>query len=319
MLRARFPGLTMSDFYRSIRRLLPAKIRRRVAEKRALVEAQDHINPQLARGMLGKVDAEWRGRIDDVLRATDNEHIPRVPDAGTLSDGTIVMHNGLRVGALGYYGEGILNMLVENRGVHEPQEERAFGEVLRHVAPGGVILELGAYWGFYSMWFLKEVADGRAYLVEPDAKHLRSGMQNFEINGMTGHFQSAYVGMRRGTAKDGTPMTTLDDLAAELGIDRLAILHSDIQGAEADMLEGGRKTLESGKVDYVFISTHSNDLHRRCLDKLRDYGFGILVSCDLDSTSHVDGVIVAKRNDITLPERLDVEGNLVGSAAASHR
>lgn len=299
----------MGSLYQNLRRLLPRSLRRRLAENQAALDAARHLDPNLAAQSLGKVDAEWRQRIDAVLRCTDNAHIPRVAGAGTLANGTVTMHNGIQVGALGYYGEGILNMLVENHGVHEPQEERAFGEVLKHIPPGSAMLELGAYWGFYSMWFLKEVPNGRVTLVEPDPRHILSGKQNFELNGMSGTFESGYVGKATGTARDGTPVTTLDDLMQRHGIDRLAILHADIQGAELDLLAGGRKTFAERRIDFVFISTHSTELHAACLRQLQADGFAILISCDLDVTASFDGVIVAKRADLPSPTALDAEGN----------
>jgi hypothetical protein len=77
------------------------------------------------------------------------------------------------------------------------------------------------------------------------------------------------------------------------------------------MLEGGRETFNRGMVEYVFISTHSNELHRGCLEKLRSHGFTILVSCDLDVTVSYDGVIVAKRNGLEFPAVIEVEGNSI--------
>ena len=48
-------------------------------------------------------------------------------------------------------------MLLENKGVHEPQEEKAFLEVLNYVEKGSTMIELGSYWGFYSLWFNKKI------------------------------------------------------------------------------------------------------------------------------------------------------------------
>jgi hypothetical protein len=81
--------------------------------------------------LLGRVDASWRSRIDTVLASPDNDKIPRCSNAGVIEGHAITMHNGVQVCANGYYGSGILNMLVENRGVHEPQEEYAFEEIVR--------------------------------------------------------------------------------------------------------------------------------------------------------------------------------------------
>ena len=63
------------------------------------------------------------------------------------------MHNGVLVQRGSYYGETATVLLELNRGVHEPQEERIFQEVLPYIPAGGSILELGAYWGFHSIWF----------------------------------------------------------------------------------------------------------------------------------------------------------------------
>jgi hypothetical protein len=301
----------MAAISKHLKRLLPRKWRRKLAVLLASKEAEIHFDSNLAQRSLGAVDDEWRNRINAVMGCSDNAHIPRVDNAGELKDGMIAMHNGLRVGALSYYGAGILNMLVENRGVHEPQEERAFAEILSCLPPGGTMIELGAYWGFYSMWFLNNDPDRRALLVEPDAKHLLSGQQNFQKNNLKGLFEASYVGNKCGLARDGTNITTLDELMQRHKLDHLSILHADIQGAEMELLEGAHITFEAGKVDYVFISTHSQELHDACLQKLHQYGMIVLVSCDLQTTVSYDGVIVAKRPNLVLPSKISVEGNSI--------
>ena len=95
---------------------------------------------------LGKVKSEWEARIEKVCSSQENKFIKRVPGAGKISKGWITMHNGIQVSAMGYYGKGILNMLVRNLGVHEPEEERVFQEVLKHIQPGSTMIEAGSYW-----------------------------------------------------------------------------------------------------------------------------------------------------------------------------
>ena len=65
----------------------------------------------------------WRRWYRDVMASPDNQHIPRVPNAGKVIDGCQVMHNGLRIVRGSYYGYPLTRMLKLNRGVHEPQEE----------------------------------------------------------------------------------------------------------------------------------------------------------------------------------------------------
>ena len=115
--------------------------------------------------------ATWRRRIALVLACPDSDTIARVSNAGTIVGGYQIMHNGLQVLAGGYYGAPIREMLSRSRGVHEPQEERVFAEILRFVPEGGTMLELGAYWGFYSMWSARVVRGARCVMVEPDLIH----------------------------------------------------------------------------------------------------------------------------------------------------
>src|SRR5258707_487821 len=96
---------------------------------------------------------DWTTRIREGVAAPDNQFIPRCPEAGQLADAQLIMHNGLRVGALSYAGEGNRDLIVANRGVHEPQEERVFQEALKFMPKGATMLELGSFWAFYSMWF----------------------------------------------------------------------------------------------------------------------------------------------------------------------
>ncbi|MBP87865.1 MAG: hypothetical protein CMJ64_14270 [Planctomycetaceae bacterium] len=289
-----------------LRRAVPMSCRRLVQNALAKWKSRKFVSTRRALKSLGKVDAHWRQRIDDALACPDNRFIERVPDAGQLVDGVLTMHNGIRVGGLGYCGAGVLNMLVDNRGVHEPQEERAFGDVLKHVPAGGVMLELGAYWGFYSLWFTEEVADANCHLLEPHPTNIRSGQINFKLNNRHATFDQAYAGACDGTASDGVPTVTVDSHCRQKGIARLAILHADIQGAEADMLHGAADMLAARKIDFLFISTHSNDLHGECVGILNSHRYTILASADLDETYSVDGLIVARGPHLAAPRELTI-------------
>jgi hypothetical protein len=167
------------------------------------------------------------------------------------------------------------------------------------------MLELGAYWGFYSMWFNREVQDARNYLVEPEAENLDFGRRNFELNKMRGEFTHALVGATS-MSRDAGKQICVDDFLAENSIEHLSILHSDIQGAEVDMLFGAERALSARRVDYVFISTHSNDRHANCLSKLREHGYLILAECDLDATYSCDGLIVARSPIINGPTLVEI-------------
>jgi hypothetical protein len=268
-------------------------------------------NAQTAQSAIGNVDPEWRRRIDDVVSCPDNAYIPRVPDAGKARDGLITMHNGIQVSAMGYYGSGVLNMLIQNRGVHEPQEERAFGEILKLVPASSTIIELGSYWGFYSLWFAGSVANAKCYLIEPNSANLLSGKINFRRAGFRAVFERAYVGGEEGRAPDGTRIVNVDSFCRRRGIDHICLLHADIQGAEADMLRGAASMLAGKKVDFLFISTHDNALHYECIEILKAHDYRILASVDCDQTYSDDGVLVAKSQAMRLPKELSISRKVI--------
>lgn len=240
-----------------------------------------------------KVGPVWKNRIDAVLNSPDLAFIPKQEGAGSIKAGKQIMHNGLKIRLGSYYGPEYAKMLMLSGGVHEPQEERVFMEVLKSLPAGAVMIEMGAFWSFYSMWFQKEVERARNFMIEPDAFNLGQGQRNFSLNKMTGVFHQAFVG-RSSDAGTPVPVICVDDFVKRQEIDFVHVLHSDIQGFEHDMLLGAVKTIDRKKVGYIFISTHSNEVHRKCEQFLRDKNFLILASADLNQTFSEDGLIVAR-------------------------
>ena len=254
---------------------------------------------------LGKTpDAHWRERITTVLSAPDNADIARVPGAGDVVGDCQVMHNGVRIHLGSYYGDGMTSLLFENKGVHEPQEEKAFAEVLRHLPPKPAMLELGAFWGFYSLTFRKSFPEGQSYLIEPDRHALQSGKHNFRLNNLHGKFFNYYVSDRPAPGK--IPVTTVDEFLNTNNISKLHVLHSDIQGFESKMLRGAESSLREARIDFIFISTHSNSLHEECKQFLSALSYIIVCDADLDESFSEDGLIVAKHKNVRGPERINI-------------
>ncbi len=235
---------------------------------------------------------DFPGRFREVISDPLNLCIHRVHDAGTVSDGLVTVHNGHRVPLRGpgsYYG-GFSDIMIYNRGVHEPLEELIFQEVLKTLPDAPVMVELGAYWAHYSMWFKQKYPKGRAIMVEPGDDQRHAGEANFERHGYEGTFIAAMV---------GTAGLAVDTLFEEQGIEHLSILHSDIQGAETEMLKGARASLAAHRIDNVFISTHSQNLHSICQRMLADQGYNVEVSADwANETTSYDGFMFARRNSL---------------------
>lgn len=271
--------------------------------KRVLVETPDL-----------SVSGEERARM--TLSCHDSDYIPKVKDAGKTKtvDGTQVqvMHNGLYVAKGAYQGDWQAKVIQELKGNHEPQEEKVFYEVLKRVRPGSVMMELGCWWCYYSMWFLRSVEGGTAICCEPDPDNLVTGRRNMQLNGFKEPedyiFYEAAAGREDKktisfTTESGrnvrVPIRTVDSLLRERKLDELAILHMDIQGAELGALKGARKSLRSGKIRFLFVSTHhyliSGDplIHQKCLQFIKENGGHIVAEHTIAESCSGDGLIVA--------------------------
>lgn len=248
-----------------------------------------------------KVSSYWRSRINKVLQSTDNAKIPRVTDAGKIFRGYQLMHNGIRIALGSYYDYGNTHLLVENKGVHEPQEEYAFQQILPFIRQGGTMMELGSYWAFYSLWFSSAVRNARCIMVEPDPHKMNFGKLNFRLNALNGEFRLGFIDGYT-DEKPAIPVYSVDHLMKEFDVKFLDVLHSDIQGYELKMLQGAKEALSEKKVGYIFISTHSNELHRQCIDELRKHDYAIVCDANLDESYASDGVIVAKPGGLSGPD-----------------
>jgi FkbM family methyltransferase len=259
------------------------------------------------------VSADEKWRIAMTAACTDCDSIPKVDGAGNVvqADGSRYqfMHNGVRVLEDCYYGRWMTELIRLLRGHHEPQEERVFHELLKHVQPGATMVELGCFWAYYSLWFQSRIAGAKNVMVEPDPNNLAAGRKNFALNGGVGRFIHARAGATSAPAQpfvcesDGVtrqiPCMCVDDLVRDEAIDRLEVLLVDTQGAELATLEGAVKTIEAGKLRFVLLSTHhhsiSHDpiLHQRCLQFLRRRNAHIIAEHSVAESYSGDGLILA--------------------------
>lgn len=277
---------------RSKKQIRIIDIKKRIRDKNLLKDLEsDQLN-------------HWNKRIESVLTSEDNERINTVKNAGKLKRGLLVMHNGLRIEPLSYYGYPILKMLLENKGIHEPQEEYVFQEILKQMPKGATMIELGAFWSFYSMWFNKEVKRANNYMIEPC--DLQSGIRNFKLNKLQGNFFKYYVADRNYIHEDGSKVISIDNFVLENNISFVDILHSDIQGYELLMLKGAKRLISKGNVGYIFISTHSEELHLDCTAFLEDYNYRQVCSANLQESFSWDGLIVYKNPEYKGVEKLQI-------------
>jgi hypothetical protein len=252
---------------------------------------------------------DFLGRFREVISDPLNLLIERVPVAGFVDGDQVYLHNGLRVPVAGpgaYYGS-FSQLLVINRGVHEPLEEYVFQQVLKRLPDAPSMIELGAYWGHYSMWFKKERPKGEIILVEAESACLQAGKDNFARNGFKGEFIKAFVGAGK---------FEIDEFFRNRKIKQLDILHSDIQGFEVEMLQGAEAVLTRRRVQYLFISTHSQQIHGEIVSRLDKFGYRVEISSDFDvQTTSYDGFVFASSPEVA---RVFGDISILGREQISH-
>ena len=110
------------------------------------------------------------------------------------------------------------------------------------------MIELGAYWGHYSIWLKITKPNSILDLVEPDVNNLNTGKYNFGNNNIK------LDNVRFINEKVGKDCFGIDEYMKKENIKHLDILHSDIQGYELEMLDGAKNFLTQQIVNYIFIS-----------------------------------------------------------------
>lgn len=263
---------------------------------------------------------ELRKRVLTTICCDDCINLPKVENAGTIfqahedAPSYQLMHNGLKILKDCYYGTWMTTLIWLAQGHHEPQEEKAFYEVLKYIPSHAVMIELGSYWGFYSMWFQKEISRAQNFLIEPDPKNIEIGKLNFALNAMKGDFTQAMIAQQSMDKADFIdwdynnhiiPALCIDDFACQQHIDFIHILHSDIQGAEVAMLKGCSRLIAEKRIGYFFISTHRG-VHEECLALLKAADLEILVSITRDESFSADGLIVAKLQEMPGPKQIHI-------------
>lgn len=235
-------------------------------------------------------------RFLDVMSDPNNHFLIKHENAGKSEKNYIYTFNGIKVLNNSYYGNHI-EILRLNEGSHEPAEERMFQNILTDIDEGGTMIELGSYWCFYSMWFNKTIPNAKNYCIEPGVQENRIGQQNCALNDVKCDFTQKYIG-DSGTEIFRCPKLDLNDFIEEKNIEQIDLLHSDIQGAEFTMLQSITNLLDQKKIKYLFISTHSDEIHNNCIKLITDHDYRIITEVDFSSkTFCFDGIIVACHKD----------------------
>ncbi len=181
-------------------------------------------------------------------------------------------------------------------GLFEPAETRLVRELL---SPGDVFIDIGAHIGWYATIASSLVRKGTVVAFEPYPASALSLKENLRLN----HCDNVLVvesalGTASGTttlaseggdsgsvtalswAHDGqseVPITTLDDVALELGFGAAALIKIDVEGWEGHVIGGATKTLSLATRVLVEINRpalrEAGSSREAIFDLLRECGF----------------------------------------------
>jgi len=151
-----------------------------------------------------------------------------------------------------------------------------------HVRKGDVVIDCGAHIGVFT-WKALEAGASKVVAVEPDPTNLECLRRNFKKEIADGRVVLAAVGvwskpgkmtlnlgeggntgensmvMKEGTTSIEVPVTTLDQLVKDLGLERVNFIKMDIEGAEREALAGALETLKKDRPRLMLDLNHRAD------------------------------------------------------------
>lgn len=150
------------------------------------------------------------------------------------------------------------------------------------------MLEIGSFWGLWSLVFRKKFPNGKNLLVELGKRQLSVGEKNFELNGFNqisywgGFFlndSGTYLNRKNdleypkveGEYFDESidndnvvgPELDLNNILKNEKVDHLDLLHMDIQGSELKVIEYIFNSEFKINIDNFIIATHSDEIHNQ--------------------------------------------------------
>lgn len=156
-----------------------------------------------------------------------------------------------------------------------------------------VMLEIGAFWGLWSLVFRKKYESGKNILIEYGSHQLEVGKRNFELNKYSADFIHGGIALNHsGTqirkitdilytknSREGVEGPELD-IKSELdarGITKIDLLHMDIQGSELAALELFKQSnlFDTYEIKIIYVATYSALIHSKIKRLMIPLGFDV--------------------------------------------
>lgn len=180
------------------------------------------------------------------------------------------------------------------------REYRQTEEIIKKAS--GVIIDVGAHAGFFSLYAAALNPTVRIYALEPETANFSALKDNTKLNPEFSHIKlfntalSSKTGETTlylspdshnhslleemtGTGKKTTvKIITLGDFCANQKISRIALLKMDIEGGEHDIIKN-LSPAEFDLIDYLFLEVHKteSDFYESLENILRPAGFSVQV------------------------------------------
>lgn len=163
----------------------------------------------------------------------------------------------------------------------------------KYVKKGDIVYDLGAHVGYFTLLSSVLVGEnGKVYAFEPNKKVLKLLNNHVKINkcknvviidkavsNINGvfHFDTgdgSWTGKLSKTGGHGVEVVSLDDFVSKNNIPMPNIIKIDVEGEELNVLKGAKDLLIKCN-PIIFLSSHSQELHKNCSEFLKSINYEI--------------------------------------------
>lgn len=161
------------------------------------------------------------------------------------------------------------------------------------------MIEFGSNQAYYSLLFKHILGKKHTVniMVEPEPNNFNASIKSFEFNKVDGIFYNRGVGKKFIIKQSDITVDpiTIEEILKENNLKKLSVLHADIDGAEYTLLEENNEIFDKKLVDYIFLLTHSDELHKICFEFLNKANYNLIleIPSNLKQVGY-DGLLIFK-------------------------